>query len=316
MLIPVDASSRSSFQISTCAPIAALLYLSFLEVQILGPFRGLSLAARLDLTPPFSFFTPQRTVDRLYVDRTFGGQDWFGLRQQAIKVGIGFSCSTDPATGLREHFIPLCRTWFCRTWNNACSRSPRRCLCQNANYSQQAGRENCISFKQSCDQDAAKGMTEAELNSALAKLLSSLGDRYTRYLPPAKYATIVQVCLIKCHPDTGTTRLFLRDFRLQNYTSEAKCCWVRAIGLANEDTCWARYYSSTPQHKDGWLIQLGVHNKWLLLVRGNLRVRPNSRLFLLYGRLWWLQTNVLTVCLARILATDRCCTVYWCFKLV
>jgi len=30
----------------------------------------------------------QRTVDRLYVDRTFGGQDWFGLRQQAIKVGI------------------------------------------------------------------------------------------------------------------------------------------------------------------------------------------------------------------------------------
>lgn len=36
-------------------------------------------------------------------------------------------------------------------------------------------------------------MTEAELNSALAKMLSSLGDRYTRYLPPAKYATIVQV---------------------------------------------------------------------------------------------------------------------------
>ncbi|CAM9723203.1 unnamed protein product [Scytosiphon promiscuus] len=66
-----------------------------------------------------------RTVDRLYVDRTFGGQDWFGLRQQTLK-------------------------------------------------------------------DAAKGMTEAELNSALAKMLSTLGDRYTRYLPPAKYATIVQ----------------------------------------------------------------------------------------------------------------------------
>ncbi|CAM9247203.1 unnamed protein product [Ectocarpus sp. 4 AP-2014] len=66
-----------------------------------------------------------RTVDRLYVDRTFGGQDWFGLRQQNIK-------------------------------------------------------------------DAAKGMTESDLNSALSKMLASLGDRYTRYLPPAKYATIVQ----------------------------------------------------------------------------------------------------------------------------
>ena len=42
-------------------------------------------------------------------------------------------------------------------------------------------------------QDAAKGMTETELNVSLAKLLASLGDRYTRYLPPAKYATIVQV---------------------------------------------------------------------------------------------------------------------------
>lgn len=42
-------------------------------------------------------------------------------------------------------------------------------------------------------QDAANGMTETELNSALAKVLASLGDRYTRYLPPAKYATIVQV---------------------------------------------------------------------------------------------------------------------------
>ena len=39
-------------------------------------------------------------------------------------------------------------------------------------------------------------MTEAELNSALAKMLASLGDRYTRYLPPAKYATIVQVGLL------------------------------------------------------------------------------------------------------------------------
>lgn len=28
----------------------------------------------------------QRTVDRLYVDRTFAGQDWFGLRQQVLKV--------------------------------------------------------------------------------------------------------------------------------------------------------------------------------------------------------------------------------------
>lgn len=28
----------------------------------------------------------QRTVDRLYVDRTFGGQDWFGLRQRVLKV--------------------------------------------------------------------------------------------------------------------------------------------------------------------------------------------------------------------------------------
>ncbi|CAN0339480.1 unnamed protein product [Hapterophycus canaliculatus] len=65
----------------------------------------------------------QRTVDRLYVDRTFGGQDWFGLRQQTLKVSE---------------------------------------------------------------------MRIAELNSALAKMLSSLGDRYTRYLPPAKYATIVQ----------------------------------------------------------------------------------------------------------------------------
>lgn len=25
-------------------------------------------------------------MDRLYVDRTFGGQDWFGLRQQVLKV--------------------------------------------------------------------------------------------------------------------------------------------------------------------------------------------------------------------------------------
>ena len=51
------------------------------------------------------------------------------------------------------------------------------------------------SFLHNCEQDAAKGMTEAELNSALSKMLASLGDRYTRYLPPAKYATIVQVCL-------------------------------------------------------------------------------------------------------------------------
>lgn len=66
-----------------------------------------------------------RTVDRLYVDRTFGGQDWFALRQQALKAG-------------------------------------------------------------------AKGMTEAELSSTLSNMLATLGDRYTRYLPPAKYATIVQ----------------------------------------------------------------------------------------------------------------------------
>lgn len=46
------------------------------------------------------------------------------------------------------------------------------------------------------DQDAAKGLPEAELNSALSKMLASLGDRYTRYLPPAKYATIVQVCVL------------------------------------------------------------------------------------------------------------------------
>lgn len=45
-------------------------------------------------------------------------------------------------------------------------------------------------------QDAEKGMTELELNSALTKMLASLGDRYTRYLSPAKYATIVQVTLL------------------------------------------------------------------------------------------------------------------------
>lgn len=53
----------------------------------------------------------------------------------------------------------------------------------------------CICFSTIVEQDAAKGMTEAELNTALAKMLASLGDRYTRYLPPAKYATIVQVRL-------------------------------------------------------------------------------------------------------------------------
>ncbi|CAM9334208.1 unnamed protein product [Sphacelaria rigidula] len=66
-----------------------------------------------------------RTVDRLYVDRSFGGQDWFDIRQKALKAG-------------------------------------------------------------------AKGMTESELSSTLSNMLAALGDRYTRYLPPAKYATIVQ----------------------------------------------------------------------------------------------------------------------------
>lgn len=36
-------------------------------------------------------------------------------------------------------------------------------------------------------------MTESELGVTLSMMLDSLGDRYTRYLPPAKYATILQV---------------------------------------------------------------------------------------------------------------------------
>ncbi|CAM9234615.1 unnamed protein product, partial [Discosporangium mesarthrocarpum] len=66
-----------------------------------------------------------RTVDRLYVDRTFGGQDWFELRKKKIA-------------------------------------------------------------------EAGKDLTEQQLKGTLSDMLSTLGDRYTRYLPPAKYETIVQ----------------------------------------------------------------------------------------------------------------------------
>lgn len=48
-------------------------------------------------------------------------------------------------------------------------------------------------------------MSESELNSALIKVPASLGDRYTRYLPPAKYATIVQVPFLK--PQSFSTLL-------------------------------------------------------------------------------------------------------------
>ena len=63
-----------------------------------------------------------RTVDNAYIDRTFNHQDWFKLRQDAIKKKY-------------------------------------------------------------------KNMAEAQ--TEVENILSSLGDRYTRYLPPAKYDSIV-----------------------------------------------------------------------------------------------------------------------------
>jgi len=55
---------------------------------------------RLHLSSLPSPSTFQRTVDRLYVDRTFGGQDWFGLRQQVLKVTI----DVDRPLNLRKEF--------------------------------------------------------------------------------------------------------------------------------------------------------------------------------------------------------------------
>lgn len=65
---------------------------------------------KLAYASPFLLFS-QRTVDRLYVDRTFGGQDWFGLRQQAIKVGVGLVLSQirHISVRLRQQAILPCR---------------------------------------------------------------------------------------------------------------------------------------------------------------------------------------------------------------
>lgn len=73
------------------------------------------------------------------------------------------------------------------------------------------------SFLHNCEQDAAKGMTEAELNSALSKMLASLGDRYTRYLPPAKYATIVQVCLKRKVPSRCVLKVATYNVRCSSF---------------------------------------------------------------------------------------------------
>ncbi|CAN0191201.1 unnamed protein product, partial [Phaeothamnion confervicola] len=67
-----------------------------------------------------------RTVDRLYYDRTFGGRDWFKIRQDYVdRAKDGFE-------------------------------------------------------------------DENDLYRLVVKMVSELGDRYTRFLPPAKYQTIVQ----------------------------------------------------------------------------------------------------------------------------
>lgn len=103
---------------------------------IAGAVAVLSLLPPLAAAPPpasaadYASFTPEqrfvaeawRQVDNAYIDRTFNRQDWFGMRQDALKKKY-------------------------------------------------------------------RGMDEAR--SEVDRMLASLGDRYTRYLPPAKYDSIV-----------------------------------------------------------------------------------------------------------------------------
>jgi carboxyl-terminal processing protease len=94
---------------------------------------SLMLAAQVSHPAPAAAFSQEqarvaelwRTVDRLYVDRSFGGLDWFQLRQDSIKA-------------------------------------------------------------------ASKSLSEDDLSKLMSSMVSKLGDKYTRYLPPAKYDTLVQ----------------------------------------------------------------------------------------------------------------------------
>lgn len=67
-----------------------------------------------------------RAVDEIYYDRSFGGNDWFKLRQEVVK---------------RDY------------------------------------------------------KTDAELYEALSTMLGKLGDKYTRYLPPARYSALMNSAL-------------------------------------------------------------------------------------------------------------------------
>ncbi len=115
--------SKSSF-LGSLALSLSISLLTIITTTIISPPLPAHASDYGSLTPEQRFIAETwRTVDSVYIDRTFNHQNWFQLRQDAL-------------------------------------------------YSK-------------------KYKTMDEARTEVEKLLNSLGDRYTRYLPPAKYESIV-----------------------------------------------------------------------------------------------------------------------------
>jgi len=53
-----------------------------------------------------------RRVDKLYLDRTFNGQDWFGLRQAAVKKDYKTTADVYNSIKVRGGFSYCCYYYY------------------------------------------------------------------------------------------------------------------------------------------------------------------------------------------------------------
>ena len=98
-------------------------------------------------------------MDKLYLDRTFNGQDWFALRQTAMKKKYKTTQEVYDSIKVRVCFLIA-----------------RVC--------------NSIASLKSAPSEHPPTKQQHQTSSTTQAMLEPLGDPYTRFLPPAQYDSL------------------------------------------------------------------------------------------------------------------------------